>query len=224
MDPRERLIAAMPSVDEIHERRIAPWELEGTVLQTRRRDGTEGLAASLGCELASSGDDTCYYGHDAGAYEHSWFSWFVRVWAIEPPARRTLPSPEAELSFEQPFYEGICDTGSVWISMYVEGADLGELQRTPRRALRSRHCTRTGSCTARCRRRGSGSRSPRSRTAAATTSRRSASAARSAPPATQQPRDASSASWPPWCAPSPAIPIRRSMLCCAIGPRMRSWC
>jgi len=23
--------------------------------------------------------------------------------------------------FEQPFYQGVCDTGSVWISLYVEG-------------------------------------------------------------------------------------------------------
>jgi len=129
MDACERLAAAMPSVNELRRRRILPWELQRRPLDIHRPHRAEGLPAYLCYELTHSADETCYFGYPAADYEHEYFGWFLRVWSSAPPERHELPSSYAQRSFEAQIDEGICDSGPVWISPYIEGADLGELHR-----------------------------------------------------------------------------------------------
>ncbi len=129
MDASERLVAAMPAVEEVHRRRILPWQLERRWLDIRRPHRPDGLPAYLCCELAESAEDACHFGYWAAEIEHEYQSWFLRIWAAEPPARAEVPKMEERRSFETMIHDGVCDAGPVWISLYVEGADLNELRR-----------------------------------------------------------------------------------------------
>ena len=128
MDAHERLAAAMPGIDDLDARRIWPWDLEHRRFDVRWRHEPDGPPTFVCRELSRGPADACWLGFYDSTYEGH-HGVFLRVWAGEPPERQPLPATAARPWFAQVIDEGDCDASGVWLSHYVEGADLGELRR-----------------------------------------------------------------------------------------------
>jgi hypothetical protein len=128
MDAHERLTAAMPGVDELDARRRWPWDLPHRPFEVRWRHEPDGPPTFACRELSRGPADACWLGFYNSTYEGR-HGVFLRVWAGEPPERQPLPATAARPWFAQVIDEGDCDTGRVWLSHYVEGADLNEVRR-----------------------------------------------------------------------------------------------